>query len=250
MHNFVLLVAGAIFGALAGKMTEWCLDWYKSTCGPKIPKLVKAADIAAWGWNARRLLKELILLDRAVLGNELTSDSREGTVDQWAPLFTRDTEGWAALAVSKRLVGYFSFFALNVSSYEQAQTGTLLDSQVTLESTIAFDSPGIYKAYFVLLGVRPEYPGAGKRLLDAFFDQVKSLAERGVFFEDMLANAFTPYGKRLCEGFGMAKLRDHTDFGEVYHLRLHPWPTCLDHKRWHDIKELYKGKLTQLGTGE
>ena len=243
MHEITLLIVGAILGALASKTTEWLFDWYKDSRKQKSPILVKAEDIVAWGWDGKRLLKELIRLDKKVLGHELTSESREGTIDQWAPVFMRDTSGWAALAIQRKIIGYFSFFALNARSYEQAEKGQFFDSQVTLETTIPFETPGLYKGYFVLLGALPDYPVSGRRLLDAFFDEIKVLAERGVFFEEMLANAFTPHGVGICEGFGMERVCDHADFGVVYRLRLNPWPSCLDFKKWREIKALYEEKV-------
>ena len=120
-----------------------------------------------------------------------------------------------------------------------------MDSEVTTDTTKPFDVPGVYKGYFVLLGALPEYPGAGRKLLDSFFKQLKSLAERGVLFSEMLANAFTPEGKRICEGFGMERVCNHADFGVVYRLKLNPWPARLDYKAWREVKELYETQLSE-----
>jgi len=177
----------------------------------------------------------------------MLNSQREGTVAQWAPVFMAHTEGWVLLATSdKRIVGYFSFFALNERAYRKAETGALLDSEVTIEATIPLDTPGVYKAYFVLLAALPEFPRAGARLLDAFFDQLEALARRGVLFEEMLANAYTPDGKRICKGFGMEKVCDRRDFGEVYRLRLNPWPESLCFKRWTQLKALYEAKIIRV----
>lgn len=251
MNQAILLIVVAILGALAGKLAELIFEWsVKSRRSRKSPVIMKASDITAWGWDGKQLLKELIRLDRKVLGKELTSEPREGTVSQWAPVFMRHPDGWAILSIEKRIVGYFSFFALDDAFYEKAERGELLDSEITINNTIPFDVPGLYKAYFVLLAVLPEFPGAGRQLLEPFFDQLKSLAEKGVLFEQFLANAFTPDGKRICEGFGMEKICNHADFGEVYRLRLNPWPSRLDYKRWTEIKNLYEQGFPSIASAK
>ncbi|MCB1824783.1 MAG: hypothetical protein KDJ54_09510 [Candidatus Competibacteraceae bacterium] len=243
MSEVALLIIGAVLGAIFSKGTEWSLDWFRKQKNPESPRVITSVDVLSWGWNGEKLLKKLIALDRKILGDELTSDSREGTVDQWAPLFMRDVDGWSAIAIDRQIIGYYSFFALIEDSYERAKRGHLLDSEVTIDNTVPFDVPGIYKGYFVLIGADPKFSGAGRKLLDSFFDNLQALAERGVLFEEMLANAFTADGKRTCEGFGMEKLCDHSDFGVVYSLRLKPWPSRLDFKRWQEIKQLYEERL-------
>jgi hypothetical protein len=233
-----------LLGAAIGKATEQVIVWYINARNPnKIPRLLKIDDIVAWGWRGERLLRDLIRIDKILLGNTLTTEAREGTVSQWAPVFMKHTEGWAILAVRKKIVGYFSFFALSEEAFLKAKEGKLLDCEVTIENTIALDTPGNYKAYFVLLAAFPEFPRAGVRLIDAFFDQLENLAERGVLFEEMIANAFTPSGKRICEGFGMEKVCNHADFGEIFSIRFNPWPTRLDYKKWASLKALYEKNI-------
>ena len=239
-----LILFTILLTAAGTKAAEYAIEWFKKRkLERQAPTLVRAEDVAAWGWSGERLLKELIKLDKKLLGDSL-NEEREGTVAQWAPVFMAHTDGWILLATSDRqIIGYFSFFALKDDAYQKAESGILLDSEVTTAATNALDVPGVYKAYFILLGALPEYPRAGARLLEAFFDQLEGLARHGVLFEEMLANAFTPDGKRICEGFGMTKVCDHRDFGEVYRLRLNPWPERLSFKRWAELKALYEEKV-------
>lgn len=101
-------------GAILAKATEWILEWYKNSKTPKSPIVVKADEISSWGWNGEKLLKELINIDKKILGNELTLESREGTIEQWAPLFIRDTDGWSALAINKKLSAIIVFLLLMI----------------------------------------------------------------------------------------------------------------------------------------
>lgn len=134
----------------------------------QVPAIVSAEQVAAWGWSGEKLLKELIHLDKKLLGDML-NPQREGTVAQWAPVFMSRTEGWALLATwDKRVVGYFSFFALNEDTYRKAGAGALLDSEITIDTTIPLDTPAVYKAYFVLLGALPEFPELVRASLKPF----------------------------------------------------------------------------------
>ena len=206
----ILLTAAGTKGA------EYLYDWLKQRRATKGNlQILRTDDIQAWGWSGERLLRKLISLDHHLLGDTLNED-REGTVAQWAPVFMNRPEGWAVLARSDReIAGYYSFFALTDSAFIKAREGRLLDREVTLENTLPMDVPGIYRAYFVLLGARRESPRAGARLLESVFDQLEALGERGILFDEMLANAFTADGKRICEGFGMTRVCEHEDFGIV-----------------------------------
>jgi hypothetical protein len=202
-------------------------------------RLVAAQDIAGWGWSSLRLVKELTRLDRAVLGRDLTTEQREGTVEQWTPLFARDTGGWGALADGRRIVAYYSICALSDRTYAQAKRGRLLDSQVCLDTTVPFAVPGLYKGYFACMAALPSYPRAGLRLIDAVVARLAWLAARGVYFEEMLANVCTDDGRRAAEGIGMSKICDHCDYGDVYGVRLNPWPTCFARRKWLQVMALY-----------
>lgn len=125
------------------------------------------------------------------------------------------------------------------NQFRRAKDGELLDSEITSDTLEPIDVPGIYNLYFTLLGVLPQFPKGGPKLIDAFFDHLLSLAERCVFFREACANAFTKDGKRICEGFGMTPIASHRDFGVVYLLSLNPWPEKLRHKRWEELCRLY-----------
>ncbi len=232
--------------AAGTKAVEYLYDWLKQRSAAKGGlKILRADDIQEWGWSGDRLLRKLISLDHHLLGDTLNED-REGTVSQWSPVFMARPEGWAVIAASDRkIVGYYSFFALTDSAFKEAREGRLLDREVTIENTLPLDIPGVYKGYFVLLGAHRNSPRAGARLLESVFVELEALGERGILFEEMIANAFTPDGKRICEGFGMTRLCEHEDFGIVYSLKLAPWPQRLSFKRWDGLRAVYQQNIQQ-----
>ncbi len=239
----VLLV---VLGAAIAKLTELGFDAYKRRALERTtPTLARLDDVLRWGWTGDELLKHLVAFDRKVVGDQLT-DEREGTVPQWAPVFTAHPDTWVLLTRGpKRIVGYWHFAALKDEPFQRAKSGDLQDSEITVGTVDPLDIPGTYNLYFTLLGCLPDYPGGGAKLIEAFYHQLEMLADRGVFFREICANAMTKDGTRICEGLGMARIGSHKDFGTVYSLPMHPWPTRLRHKRWNDVAERYKHVLSE-----
>lgn len=237
-------LAGTVVAAAGTKAAEYFFDWLKAKGAQgKVLKIIQGRDVAEWNWSGEKLLEKLIELDYRLIEN--LTDEREGTIEQWAPVFMNRPEGWAVLAgQDKKIAGYYSFFALQDVAFAKAKEGKLLDCEVTMDNTVEMDVPGFYKAYIALLGAMPDVPGAGTKLIEAFFDQLEYLAERGIFVEEFVANAFTPVGERICKGF-MNFGRDHEDFGRIYMLRMWPWPSGLCHKRRENLRGLYEEAFSE-----
>jgi hypothetical protein len=233
-----------VLGAAIAKIVELGIDKYRRhSLERATTSLAGLNDVIRWGWTGNDLLKHLIAFDRKIIGNQLT-DEREGTIPQWAPVFTAHPETWTlVIAGPKQIVGYWHFAALNNKSFQRAKTGELQDSEITLSTVDALDIPGTYNLYFTLLGRLPEYPEAGGKLIEAFYERLEMLANRGVFFREICANAMTKDGTRICEGVGMARTGAHQDFGTIYSLPMHPWPSRLKYKRWSDVAEQYDRAL-------
>jgi hypothetical protein len=237
MPQILLVIVGAILGKLTEKLFEAFAkrrqrQFATSIAGPE--------DVSAWKWNGVKLLTKLIELDKRLIGDSLT-DSREGTAKQWASIFVHHPHSWALLVNGpKHIVGYWHFAPLRDEVFAKAKSGDLLDSEILFDTVETLDVPGHYNLYFVLIGILPEHQVGFGKLIDEFFSRIESLAERGIFFREVCANAFTRQGKRLCEGFGMEKVCDHHEFGVVYLTALAPWPHALRHKRWENLAEMYE----------
>ncbi len=239
----IILIA---LGAAIGKITEQAIEWYRNRHLKTVtPTLINADDISNWGWSGEYLLRKIIELDKQLLGKALTTEAREGTTQQWAPVYMAHPEGWEILITGKkRITGHWCFFALNEDTYQKAISGHLLDSEITLDKTVKFDVPGHYNIYFCMLGALQNLlPRAGTHLLNSFFDRVQKLAERGIFLREICANAYTDDGKRVCEGFGMERVCEHIDHGTIYSLRLKPWPKKLSYKRWAELSKIYDKEI-------
>jgi hypothetical protein len=234
-------IAIAAFGAAISKITEHVYESYKRREAEKaIPRLATMDDVLQWGWTGETLLTKLIDLDRRLIGDSLT-DEIEGTVDQWAPVFMAHPETWVLLTTGpKNIVGYWHFVALRDEVFQRALSGELQESQITLDSVVPLDVPGVYNLYFTLLGVLPTCPGGGSRLIEAFYTRLEELAHRGVIFRGVGTNAATKDGTRICDGFGMKALGPNKVFGTIYHMSFIPWPERLRFKRWDTLRSYYE----------
>lgn len=237
MKDALLVVVGAVLAKLAELLVDAIRKRRSRTSTARIASV---EDVVEWGWSGEELLERLIALDHKLIGASL-NEEREGTVAQWAPVFMTHSESWKLLVLRpKKIVGYWAVAALKDGHYARALSGELLDSEITTDTIDPLDIPGTYNLYFVLLGVLPNIPRGGEKLVDSFFHELEQLALRGVFFKSICANAFTKDGVRVCDGFGMVKIGDHKDFGVVYWMPMYPWPKKLMHRRWETLRKMYE----------
>jgi hypothetical protein len=235
-----------VVGAVAAKGFEFIIEHLRAR-GSKQLRVAGYDEVVGWGWDGIKLLNKLIELDKRVIRQGL-NDEREGTAQQWGPVFMRHPESWAILIKGKNeIVGYWHFAALNDRTYARAKSGQLLDSEITLANFEPLELPGTYNLYFVLMGILPEHAARGGRLIEMFFERLKQLAESDIYFREICANAFTEDGVRLCEAFKLEKLRPHADYGTIYHRSLLPFPPALRARRkLTPLAELYEAEYDRM----
>src|SRR5205085_4551924 len=138
---------------------------------------------------------------------------------QWAPVFTDHPETWRLLVTPSNVIGgYWHFVPLFRDEFDRACQGKTMDSDITTDKVQVFELPGSYTAYFVTFGLRAQYRRSkGFRLLmHSFFDVLRSLANDGIFIDQVCANAFTPSGVALCKTFGMQEHCQHGERGTIF----------------------------------
>lgn len=245
MNEFLIAILGGFAGAFFSEIIKTTRAYYsKKRSQSQEINVARYEDIVSWGWNSRKLLNLLIPLDNELMKN--LPEEHEGTVDQWAPVFEQHPDSWALLTKGRKsVVGYWSFSVLNEKTFRRAFDGELLDSEITVEKLLDFDRPGIYSMYFVFLGIHPSHSWRATRLTNAFFATLTDLAERGIFFREICANAVTTEGAAYCEKFGMTKHRPHANKGMIYLLPLNPWPDSLKTNRLQKLRLLYELGLSK-----
>lgn len=240
MNTITLTLISSVLGGVAIAITSFYLNWLKTRVKPsKELKLARYKDVIEWGWDGHKLLDKLIKLDYAVVPQ--LNEEREGTIDQWAPVFMEHPYSWCLLVTRpKEIVGYWHFSAVKPAVAERIRQGKLQDSEITLDAIEDLDNLGCYVGYFTLIGILEEHRSLGFPLLvEAFFNELATLGERGIYFSKFLANAYTDKGKNLCNSVGMHPVTPHADYGTVYEVKLIPWPGSLRHKGFSKAEEAY-----------
>ncbi len=184
-------------------------------CGPL--EVGTIDDVVRWGWDGTRLLQELIRLDYETTDG-LTS-SHEGDPTQWGPVFMTHPETWRLLTAGpEAIVGYWHWAPLFPSEYEQAKSGRLLDSMITVDTVQYFELPGIYDLYFVQICLLPEHrrPHTLQLLFHTILDVLDQLSQESIVIREITANAYTPAGEALCKSFRMLPVCPHLEHGTIY----------------------------------
>jgi hypothetical protein len=204
-------------------------------------RIASVTDVIDWGWDGNRLLEKLIELDYQTISG-LDPDN-EGHTEQWSPVFMDHPDSWRLLVDHHNdIVGYWHFVPLFENYYNQAKEGKLLDSEITSEKLCYLEMPGIYKIYFVSISIMPKYRNAMSfnLLINSFIDRLDDLAKKGIYFHEMIANAFTPQGISLCKTLEMNFICDHADYGKIYWLNLIPLPNIRLIQKYPDLLSNYR----------
>jgi hypothetical protein len=184
-------------------------------------------DVISWNWSGEELLTRLIELDTKHI--EGMDETDEGSVPQWAPVFMQHPHTWSLLVDQALLpsldavVGYWSFCSLQPEPYAQAIAGCLNDSEITPASQRSINGPGEYDIYIVMFVIAHTYRRIGSAmLLRGFFENLLSLARKGIFVRRLSANAFTPAGVRMAPIFGVEPVCPHVKRGHIYARTITP----------------------------
>jgi predicted MPP superfamily phosphohydrolase len=216
---------------------EWFADPNNPNLDIPLPLLVSGQDsrvisklkvadsdlIRNLGWNLRNLVKELMKLDNDFLTGIEPSD--EGTLEQWIPSVDAHPDTWRViLGDNDEVVGYWHYVPLFDEDFEIAKGGKLLESNITTDRVPEFEIGGHYHLYFVMIALKPEYrhTEAIHLMYHSFFSVLEQLAEEGIFFDDILTNAFTPSGVSICKSFKMSPIAQHISHGTMFYSSLFP----------------------------
>lgn len=189
------------------ELDDWFGEWVLREESPNESYFVRGYEyLSAHEMEEEDLVQALIDLDVMLVRHLTVVD--EGTVDQWAPVFRESPFSWKLLTFGERIVGYWQYVCLKDAYFSRARSGELRDSQITVD---AIEAPSYltpsrsFKMYVVMVGVHPmhQHLGAGARLVASFVKEIQRAALSGLYFEEVIAVAYTPQGHALCRGFGL-----------------------------------------------
>lgn len=126
---------------------------------------------------------------------------------------------------TKKIVGYFTLLPITEDTYNMILSGDFMDKEFTTDSIVQYEAPGIYTLYVASVAIHPTYQNTNAfiELYNAVIDVMIGLAQqREIYFSQILAEASTKQGEKLCKIMGMKKHTSTTTNTDVYTLTLIP----------------------------
>lgn len=126
---------------------------------------------------------------------------------------------------TRKIVGYFTLLPITEDTYNLILSGDFMDKEFTTDSIVQYEAPGIYILYVASVAIHPKYQNSNAfiELYNAVIDVVIGLAQqREIYFSQILAEASTKQGEKLCKIMGMKKHNSTTTNTDVYTLTLIP----------------------------
>lgn len=203
------------------------LDWTIRESDHALPYRIRGYEyLADLKIDEEQLLERLIEIDTSIVPSVTLLD--EGTVEQWAPIFHASPFTWKLLTQGDQIIGYWHYICLNESSFSKVMARELRDAEIEpnmLEFPSYRHSECTFRMYITMIGIESLHLNlfSGTKLMRSFLQEIELATTSGLFFSDIAAVAFTPYGLSLCRDFGMQYLGRHNaaklgSMADVFHL--------------------------------
>lgn len=150
---------------------------------------------------------------------------------------------------SKKIVGYFALLPITDELYEEIKSGNFKDNELTLEYVRQYDIPDFYKLYIACVCIHPKFQNtsAFNKLYNALVKMMYRLAsEREIYITDMITEASTPQGVKLCKIVGLTKLISTNLDTEIYTASLLPPSLRLKSNFGNKLIRFYQDKYQEL----
>ncbi len=166
-----------------------------------------------------KLLKRLIHLDYTYMRG-LTKKT-EGTHGNWVKVFKKSPYSSGYLVNAHLdILGYWHFVSLKEPYFKKAKRGLLLDSEIRASSIYSLNKKGSYTMYIVETTLVPEYRNTNAIIMldNSFFDRVYDFARAGIYFTEVLTDAFTSDGEKRDIERSMRVAANNTMHGTMYYM--------------------------------
>lgn len=144
---------------------------------------------------------------------------------------------------TNKLVGFFNTLPITEKLFEEILNGNFIDVEVPKNEIRNYDIPGFYKLYIssICIDVKYRHTNAFKVLYNAFIDFLLDLAvNKEIYISDIIADAITGEGEKLCEAIGMKKIKISNHNSKIYKALLIPPEIKLISKNGIKLIQYYK----------
>lgn len=197
------------------------IRWYLAVRYSALPKTHRF-EIIYPGEMKHSDFRETDEIDYLVLREDLIASVETAT--EWY-----DYNNYTYIAIrdcaTQKIVGYFTLLPITEDTYNLILSGDFMDKEFTTDSIVQYEAPGIYILYVASVAIHPSYQNTNAfiELYNAVIDVMVGLAQqREIYFSQILAEASTKQGEKLCKIMGMKKHNSTTTNTDVYTLTLIP----------------------------
>lgn len=124
-----------------------------------------------------------------------------------------------------RIAGYFALLPVTDDLYSKIQSGDFVDNDLSTDGIRQYNMADFYKLYAAAVCIHPKHQNtsAFNRLYHALIEMMYELAtNREVYITDIITEASTKQGEKLCKILGLKKLMDTNIGTELYTASLLP----------------------------
>lgn len=218
--------------------------WYTSKVLPKVLDIFPFEVIHGKEIGSYRI-KQAVEIDQKSYSEEF-----QGVYELCMGWFIQNPDIYTVI-VDKRIdkvVGYINAMPLEEEIISKIQDGVYMDTDIKPEYILTYDFPDFYKLYLCSVVIDPDYRGsiAFKMLYEAYFDKLLNLARNDVFVSEIIADAVTKDGEKLCNFIGMKKINDTQHGSAIFKTTLLPPSIRVTTKKAKHLAILYQKRYEEF----
>ncbi|MER1987277.1 MAG: hypothetical protein ABS948_15440 [Solibacillus sp.] len=148
-------------------------------------------------------MRQAVELDTVVYNEQF-----QGILDNCLQWFAKNPEIVTYLLDEQQVIGYISVLPITERLRDALLADEIVDVDIKADDIFAYEDNERYILYFCSVAIHPDYQGtqAFSVLYDAFSASLEELAARGIFFTEVIAEAVTHKGLRLCASLGLPQV--------------------------------------------
>lgn len=148
-----------------------------------------------------------------------------------------------------RIVGYFALLPVTDELFNKIQSGDFKDNDLSTDGIRQYDMADFYKLYVAAVCIHPKHQNttAFNRLYHALIEMMYELAtEREIYITDIVTEASTKQGEKLCKILGLKKLMCTDLDTELYTASLLPPSLRLNSLFGHKLIKFYQERYDEM----
>lgn len=224
------------------------LNWYTSYISPILwsGKKQDRYEIILPGEMSYQDFVEMYEIDRLVLRPDLIATP--DITFKWYQ-YNIYTHIAVRSANTGGVAGYFALLPVTDELFEKIQSGDFKDNDLSTDGIRQYDIADFYKLYVAAVCIHPKHQNttAFNRLYHALIEMMYELAtEREIYITDIITEASTKQGEKLCKILGLKKLMSSQLDTELYTASLLPPSLRLNSLFGHKLIKFYQEKYNEM----